>query len=209
MDTLETLIDRIVDKEWEMFHNVNQGMPKAGCQENYSTFSAMRRSQFENWSQAACASYEEDLDTARREGRNLPAEKYIHMMARCTPEAYAPLAGSLPKISMERWELAQALNVRLLEQAAAMREKYPFLARIGRPLYSEGGDNVCDTSIETYQLGEFLTYSEKTLRLLAEHLETLARDGISLAEKIQLSALQAIGLPTFEAAEQAVMSRGQ
>ena len=201
----EKLIERIISKEWEMFHSVNEGQQKASCQENPETFAAMRRSQFENWSEAVCASYEEDLDRAKREGRNLPEEKYIHMMARCTPKAYGPLADRLPKITMEHWGLAQSINERMLKQAAALREQYPFLARIGRPLYATGGDNVMDTSIETYQLGELLTYSEKTLNLLSDYIETLAAQGVSLAEKVQLSALQAIGLPSFQVAEQVVL----
>lgn len=205
---METIIDQIIAIEWRMFHSVNEGQEKAGCQEDPATFSLMRRSQFDAWSEDACRSYLQDLTAAEASGRNLPEEKYIHMMARCTPEAYGPLAGRLPAVTAAHRLLAQAVNTRLMDQAAALRKTWPFLDRIGRPLYA-AGDSPADTSIETYQLGELLTYSQRTLGLLLSHIESQAAQGISLAETIQLNCLRRMGFRSFADASALVMGRDQ
>lgn len=202
MDTIE----RIIEKEWSMFHSVNEGQQKASCQESPQTFAAMRRCQFLAWSEAACQSYERDLDAAAAAGRNLPEEKYIHMMASCTPERYELVKDRLPEISDEQRTLAKQLTDRLMEQTEVMRAQWPFLGVIGRPVHADADDEY-NTSIETYNLGEFLTYSPETLRLLLEHVEAQAAKGISFAEDIELRCLQAMGCRSFEHAQQVVLQQ--
>ncbi len=199
-------IDSIVRKEWEMFRAVNGDGPKASCQNDPGTFYAMRRGQFTPWSDEALRSYEADLDEAIAAGRNLPEEKYIRMMEHTEPEDYEALRHRLPPADPEQLRLARALNERLLAQAATMRKAHPFLDIIGRPLYSEG-DGRYDTSVETYQLGELMGYSARTLALLTEHLGALEARGISLAEEMQLASLRMSGFPDFESAERAVTGK--
>jgi len=192
-------MERMIRKEWEMFSSVNDGKEKASCQENPTVFFAMRRAQFAAWTEAACLSYERDLDQAAQEGRNLAEEKYIHMMQTTVPRQYAILRAKLPEISAERRQLAEQINDALLRQTELLRNRYPFLHKTGRPLHAADAYGE-DTSIETYQLGELLTNSLQTLQLLQAHLFQLEEQGISLAEQIQLNSLRCIGFASFEEA---------
>ena len=72
---------------------------------------------------------EQDLISAEAAGRNLPEEKYIHMMARRTPEDYAAFCVRLPELPPEHLRLAETVNRRLMDELRAMREKYPLLNR--------------------------------------------------------------------------------
>ena len=84
-------IDRLIAMEWEMFHSVNEGGPKASCQEDPETFYGMRNAQFNSWDEATVDSYYNDVENARACGRNLVMEKYIHMMRTTQPEEYRAL----------------------------------------------------------------------------------------------------------------------
>ena len=90
-----------------------------------------------------------------------------------------------------------------MDEIRVMREKYPFLNRIGRPL-EPSGDNAADTSVGTYQLGELLTYSQQTLNALLRHIDALKAQGDSLAMQIQLVSLQTTGVSSFEDAAELV-----
>ncbi|MDE7245576.1 MAG: DUF4125 family protein, partial [Oscillospiraceae bacterium] len=103
--------------------------------------------------------------------------------------------------------LAQTVNRRLIAEARVLWEQYPFLNRTGRPLEASS-DTAADTSVETYQLGELLTYSQQTLKALLHHIEMLEAQGESLAMKIQLISLQAMGFQSFEDAAAFVMRQG-
>lgn len=191
------MINRIIKKEWRMFHMVNAGLPRASCQKDPRFFALMRRAQFSAWDEENCISYDGDLDMAAAAGRNLVEEKYIHMMSSCVPEDYAILKTRLPELGTAHIQLAKQVNDRLMVQARAMREAYPFLNRIGRPLDSRW-DSAAVTSVETYQFGELFTYSDQTLEALLRHIDTLEARGKSLAENIQLASLKAMGFYSFE-----------
>ncbi|WP_346688652.1 DUF4125 family protein [uncultured Cloacibacillus sp.] len=65
-----------------------------------------------------------------------------------------------------------------------------------------------ETSIETYQLGELLTYSEKTLRLLAARIAELeAAGGVSYAELIIENGLKRRGFRGLDDAEKFLEAR--
>ena len=81
----KSLIDNIIALEWKMFSSVNEGGPKASCQEDPQTFDGMRRGQFSAWSDEAAQCYYEDVKAAAATGRNLAMEKYIHMMKSTAP----------------------------------------------------------------------------------------------------------------------------
>lgn len=200
---MEFIIISILEKEWQMFQAVNRGLARADCQDDPETFARMRCAQFLTWSEEACRSYEQDLTNAEAEGRNLVEEKYIHMMEHCEKGRYAELKSRLPQITPEHKALAQTVNCRLITEAKTLREQYPFLNRTGRPLES-ASDTAADTSLETYQLGELLTYSRQTLELLLSHIETLEARGESLAMQIQLLSLQAVGFQSIEEAAASV-----
>ena len=73
-------------------------------------------------------------------------------------------------------------------------------AKSGRPLFSDA-DRYGFTSVQTYQLGELLTYSEKTLRLLNNHLAALKAAGRSLAREVTANGICSYGFSSLEEAE--------
>lgn len=206
MDRFDDTIDKIVSLEWDMFQAVNAGGPRASCQEDRTTFEGMRRGQFEAWSQEACTSYLNDLLNAVLHSRNLVTEKYIHMMRFSSPLQYDELKKTIPMPDSSAQRLAQEISNKLLAQTEALFEIYPYVSGSGRPLRSIS-DFCGVTSIETYQLGEFLTYSEKTLRLLQTHLLDLEKDGIPLARNILENSVRHYGYNTLEEAEAATRAR--
>ena len=117
--TKEERILEILGKEWEMFHNVN-GEERASCQNNKPMFVAMRRGQYDIWSEEALASYENDLDRARDEGRNIAREKYINMMKSTDPAGYEIAKAELPEYSEEKVRLTDEIWGILGRQTAEM-----------------------------------------------------------------------------------------
>lgn len=206
MDRIDDLVNRIISFEWDMFQAVNEGGPRASCQDDRKTFEGMRRGQFSAWSYDACASYFDDLANAVLEGRNLVTEKYIHMMRYSSPSHYEELIKLIPTPTEEAKKLAYTISDKLLEQTIQLFENYPYVSGSGRPLRSVS-DFSGVTSIETYQLGELLTYSPKTLTELNEHLLELEKSGRSLAREILEKTVGYYGYKSLEEAETATKKR--
>ena len=207
MDQQE-LITRLLDKEFVMFHAVNGDGEKADCQNDRQTFDMMRRAQFTAWSPEAVESYYQDILEAERTGRNLCAEKYIHMMKNTAILQYERLKDQLTFPDARGMELVDLINGKMIRQTEALFERYPYVSGAGRPLYSSqdlGGT----TSIETYQRGELLTYSTRTLELLYKHLCDLEARGVSLAEKILEGSVCSYGYRSLEEAEAETRKRAE
>jgi hypothetical protein len=202
----EAVIHKIVALEWDMFQAVNEGGPRASCQEDRVTFEGMRRGQFEAWPQETCESYLDDLLNALLDGRNLVTEKYIHMMKNTSPVQYNTLITKLPQPDEQISVLARQISDKLLDQTVELFKSFPYVSGSGRPLRSASDFNGV-TSIETYQLGELLTYSEKTLRLLKENLLALEMDGRPMAREILANSVKHYGYKTLEEAEAATKAR--
>lgn len=196
----KNVIDRIVNYEWDMFQLVNAGGPRASCQEDRPTFEGMRRGQFEAWSQEAVDSYLEDLEAANKTGRNLIAEKYIHMMKSTSPRQYDQLVERVTLPTDGAMALVNEISDKMLEQTEVLHKDYPYVSGSGRPLYSTM-DWQGTTSIETYQKSELMTYSQKTLELLKKHLFALDAEGRSLSRDILENSTKVYGYDTLDAAE--------
>ena len=205
MDENWNSIEKIILYEWEMFTSVNEGEEKVSCQEDRITFEAMRAAQFKAWSPAAVSSYLDDLEAARKSGRNLIEEKYIHMMETTEPSRYNALLPRITAPSDTVRAIASEVSDMLLDQTRVMFELYPFVSGRGRPLYSTFDDAYI--SVETYQLCELLTYSEKTLSALKEHVERLAKDKISLARLMLENTVKFYGYESLDTAEAAARAR--
>jgi hypothetical protein len=189
-----------------MFQAVNAGGPRAECQDDHITFDGMRRGQFTAWSQGAAVSYLEDLYSAEASGRNLVREKYIHMMRTTEPSKYKQLSAQITPPSEAVKELAFWLSEKLLSQTQELFDNYPHVTGFGRPLYSTR-DFEDMTSLETYQLGEFLTYSEKTLNKLLQHVLAMEEERISFARAILENSVAFYGYKNLEEAEAATKDR--
>ena len=196
----KSLVEEIIRLEWPMFQEVN-GDERADCQENRPMFIAMREAQFAAWDEETLASYVRDLEAAALEGRNLLRDKYIHMMESTEPEHYAYFREELPPVSPRKRELAAAIWAILLPQTAAFREKYPAVARHGRPLLA-AQERSGYASVETYEKGELLTYSEATLERLLRCIREKEAQGISFAAEIQTRGMLNQGFRSMEEAEE-------
>lgn len=206
MTSRDEMIGRIVDAEWIMFDAVNQGEARADCQEDKEGFVAMRRAQFLAWSEAACAAYLKDLDAAAAAGRNLVTEKYIHMMKTTEPSKYDALLHQVKLPTAEAEALAGEICALMLDETETLWAEFPYVSGSGRPLYSTqdfGGV----TSVETYQLGELLTYSADTLTALKAHILALRAEGGSLSRDILENTVKFYGFPGLTEAEAATKER--
>jgi hypothetical protein len=202
----DTLLDTLISLEWDMFQAVNDGGPRASCQDDRVTFEGMRRGQFLAWPAEARASYLEDLQDAVFKGRNLVTEKYIHMMKYSSPNRYEVLAKNIPIPDSNVVRLAQEISDKLLFQAEVLFKEFPYVCGSGRPMRSEQ-DVSGVVSIETYQMGEMLTYSTKTLTALRDHLLRLEKEGQMLARNIMENSVRHYGFKTLEEAEAAAKAR--
>lgn len=196
----KSIREQIADAEWEMFQATHQKGGRASCQDDWDTFYRMRLAQFNAWSDEAAESYLEDLRAAGNQGRNLIAEKYLHMMEQTYPAEYEAQKHFLPFLSREKRALANEICDEMIAQTIPLHQVFPHVSETGRPLFcSEDRPGV--TSIQTYQLGELLTYSEKTLQLLKKHLFALKAEGRSLAEEVMSRSVCSYGFSSLGEAE--------
>lgn len=199
----KNMIDSIISLEWKMFSTVNEGGPKASCQEDPVTFDGMRRAQFSAWSQEAVQCYLNDVEIATAEGRNLAMEKYIHMMKTTAPVQYSKLIKNVVMPSRAAAETADKITAKMIEQTEKLFAEYPYVSGSGRPLYS-AADFQGTTSVETYQKGELYTYSEATLNALWNHVCALESEGKSLAKMILENSVKFYGYNSIEEGEAAM-----
>jgi len=197
-------LERVLDVEWGMFTAVNAGAEKASCQEDENTFRAMRTAQFAAWPLDALQSYEEDLNRAARDGRNLIREKYIHMMRTTAPGAYSALAVSIPVPSAEAAALTEQISALLIEETRELFGRYPYISGSARPLLSQA-DTAEQTSVETYNKGELFTYSEKTLSLLFAFIAKIHPTPQPYAYRVLHNTVASYGYNSLEEAERAAL----
>ena len=164
----------ILDIEWEMFSHVNDGGPKASCQNDEAFYKLMRRSQLMVWDPEVRRSYLSDLRDALKDGRNLMTEKYAYMMAFTDPEYYAAIRHLLPEVTDEKKDLADRIAAIQTREAEELTGK----AAMARPVSSDE-DAPGYVSSETYSRCELWTYSEETLKLLLAQIERMEAEGRS------------------------------
>lgn len=198
---VDEMIGRMIALEWEMFQKVNEGEPLEACQLMPETFYGMRKGQFMAWSQEVRDSYYRDLVAAKEEGRNLVAEKYIYMMEHIDVTGYAYFSKNIIMPDEQKRIRAKRINHLLLQQTITLFNDYPLLSRSARPLYSTE-DSEENTSIETYQLGELMTYSHETLIALEKYIQHLEQEGVSLARLILENSVRYYGFSDLDQAEE-------
>ena len=178
--TREQLIESIVAHEWKQFDAVKNEGGRADCQDNWNTFSVMRKSQYMTWEQELLVSYLTDLLAAEARGWNMITEKYGRMMKSTAPEEYERMKDSFPARTEEHEKIAEAIieiQVGWMEEFAA---KYPNMAGNARIIHTSE-DGPYNTSYETYLRGELGTYSDDTLYLYGRFVVGLKRQGKNLA----------------------------
>ena len=174
----EKIINKILEKEWKYFSNLNNIGGRADCQDNREDFIIMRKSQWETFNEETLLSYLEDLNS-----KNNPLfQKYAQMMKYNSPEEYKKIKDILEKASDEKTDLVNKIMFIYMEWEKEFFERYPIFSSMGRPLYSSEDDNI-ETSIETYLRGELLSYSGKTLKLYLNYVIDNKEKNINLAIK--------------------------
>ena len=174
----EKIIEKILEKEWKYFSNLNNIGGRADCQDNREDFIIMRKSQWETFNEETLLSYLEDLNS-----KNNPLfQKYAQMMKYNLAEEYEKIKDILEKASEEKTDLVNKIMFIYMEWEKEFFERYPIFSSMGRPLYSSEDDNI-ETSIETYLRGELLSYSEKTLKLYLNYVIDNKEKNINLAIK--------------------------
>jgi hypothetical protein len=198
----EGTLGEILEREWEMFHDVRGLDGPAPCQQDRGTFDIMRASQLSSWNQETAESYLDDLQRAQQQGRNLMTEKYARMMESTSPCECRGVGAILPELDERTARLVEALTVMSVRRQEEVAVKYPYVARRGRPLRSQE-DSRFVTSFETYTRGELATYSARTLQLLHEHYLAMAARGENPAEVILEHTVRSYGFDSLERAESA------
>ena len=197
------LIDKIVELEWKQFDKVKNEGGRASCQDDFATFSIMRKSQYLTWSEELLCSYYNDLLDAWQNGWNLITEKYARMMKSTAPEKYAELEDKLPIRSEEREKIMEEIvkiQVSWMEEFAS---KYPNMAVNARTIHTYE-DNEFDTSYETYLRGELGTYSEETFVLYGRFIAGLIQEGKNLAYETMNNTAKFYGYESVEDAEEKI-----
>lgn len=197
----EELIEALVKEEWEAFDKVENEGGRASCQDDWNTFSIMRKSQYMEWSEEMLQSYLNDFAAAKQQGWNLITEKYGRMMESTTPDHYAEIKDKLPCLSPEKKQIIEEIvkiQVGFMEELA---DRYPMVAGTARSIHTYE-DTPYDTSYETYLRGELGTYSDETLQLYGRFIVSLASKGENLAMRIMENTAKLYGYASLEELEE-------
>ena len=196
----EELVDIIVKLEWEAFDKVKNEGGRASCQDDWDTFSIMRKSQYLCWDDEMLMSFINDFNDANEHGWNLITEKYGRMEESTSPESFAAIKDSLPQRSEEQKKIVESIveiQVSMMEDFAA---EYPKAAGNARSIHTYE-DSPFNTSYETYLRGELLTYSETTLVLYGRFIASLAAKGNNLAKMIISNTASLYGYESLDSME--------
>lgn len=175
------LVNELISLEWEAFDKVDNEGGRADCQDDFNTFSIMRKSQYQTWTSDMLRSYIGDFRRANQEGWNLISEKYARMMASTAPDRFLQIKDSLPVLPEAKQEIIEEIvkiQVSWMEEFAS---KYPKAAGNARVIHTKE-DTPYHTSYETYLRGELSTYSDMTLDLYGRFIADLYRKEQNLAE---------------------------
>ena len=194
------IIEKIVALEWKQFDRVKNEGGRADCQDDFQTFSIMRKSQYLTWTEELLHSFYQDLVIAEQKGWNLIMEKYARMMKSTNPEKYMSFEKDLPAITEERNAIQEEIikiQVAWMEEFA---EKYPKMAGNARSIRTSE-DTEFNTSYETYLRGEMGTYSESTFVLYSGFIVSMLKQNRNLAMEIMENTAKLYGYDSLKRAE--------
>lgn len=196
----EELAQEIAVLEFEAFDKVRNVGGRAECQNDWATFSIMRKSQYLTWNHTMLLQYLYDFSGEYSRGHNLIEEKYGRMMESTAPEEYEEMKKYFPALSQEKKAIIEQIvhmQVGWMEEFAA---EYPCLADNARSVHSYD-DNLYNTSYETYLRGEISTYSDKMLELYGRYVVSYAKANKNLTYDVMTNSVHMYGYESLEAAE--------
>lgn len=176
----EQVIDEIIRYEWVEFDMVRNKGGRASCQNDWDTFSIMRKSQYMTWTDDMLSEYLWHINDALEKGRNIITEKYARMMETASPEEYEEVKDFLPEISEDRQKITEAIVQIQVEWMEEFSKSYPKMASNARSIRTSE-DNMYNTSYETYLRGELGTYSDSLIAMYGRFIADLARNNKNLA----------------------------
>lgn len=176
------LVDQIARTEFEAFDKVKNEGGRASCQNDWPTFSVMRKSQYMTWNRTMLLQYLYDFNREYRRGHNLITEKYGRMMESTAPDRYEEIKDNFPELSDEKKAVIEQIVGIQMQMMESFAEKHPNVAQNARSLHTYE-DNIVNTSYETYLRGEISTYSDKMLQLYGMFVVQCASDNVNIAYK--------------------------
>lgn len=201
-DSFKTaLVNELVSLEWEAFDKVENEGGRADCQDDWNTFSIMRKSQYYTWTEEMLKSYISDFHRANDRGWNLITEKYGRMMESTAPDKFFKIKESFPEIPEVKKEIIEEIvkiQVGWMEEFAA---EYPKAAGNARSIHT-AEDTPYNTSYETYLRGELSTYSDETLDLYGRFIAQLCRENKNLAKMIMANTAFLYGYASLDELEE-------
>lgn len=201
----EELAEEIARLEFEAFDKVKNEGGRASCQNDWGTFSIMRKSQYLTWNLTMLRQYLYDFYREYHRGHNLIEEKYGRMMESTAPEKYEEIKSHFPELSKEKKAIIEqivGLQVGWMEEFSS---RYPSLAGNARYIHTYE-DTAEDTSYETYLRGELGTYSDKMLELYGRYIVEYARNGKNIAYDTMENSVKMYGYDSVEDAEEKISS---
>ena len=199
-DSIDELSMKIAKAEFDAFDKVVNEGGRAYCQDDWKTFSIMRRSQYMTWNKTMLLQYLYDFEREMRLGHNLITEKYGRMMEHTAPERYAEIKDNFPVLTDEKKTIIEQIVAIQVEWMEEFASKYPAMGERARRIRT-ADDSAYDTSYETYLRGELGTYSDKMLELYARFIVGLSGEGKNLAYETMQNTAQLYGYQTIEDAE--------
>lgn len=197
----EALIDKIVDIEYIAFDRVKNEGGRADCQDDWDTFSIMRKSQYLNWTHEMLLQYYYDFHREYHLGHNLITEKYGRMMESTAPERYEEIKGNFPEISSEKKAIIETIVSIQVGWMDDFCDEFPKLAGRSRSVHTYE-DNYFNTSYETYLRGEISTYSDKMLELYGRFISSLVASHQNLAYLTMGTSTKLYGYNSLKEAEE-------
>lgn len=199
-ETYMNLVNEIVELEWKQFDLVENVGGRASCQDDFSTFAIMRKSQYMTWPKVLLESYLNDLKEANQKGWNLITEKYARMMESTSLIEFEKIKDQLPVLNSQRIQLQEQLINIQVSWMEEFKEKYPDIATNARVIHTYE-DQKDDTSYETYLRGEISTYSDRTLVLYGRMIIDYVNRNKSYVEDIMRNTVQFYGYASVEDAQ--------
>lgn len=201
----DKLIEDIVKLEYEAFDKVQNVGGRAECQNNWPFFYVMRKSQYMTWTDEMLLCIRNLWREHTKIGWNFITEKYGRMMEYTTPEEYAQIKDNFPTKSEKTIAIVNQIAQIQVGWMQEFAKQYPKLALNARDITSNA-DNIYNTSYETYLKGELLTYSEELLKMYAEFVISLAREGKNLAKMTIENTAHLQGYKSLDEAEEKMSS---
>jgi hypothetical protein len=196
----EELVEAIARLEFEAFDKVKNEGGRASCQNDWPTFSIMRKSQYLTWNRTMLLQYLYDFHREYLRGHNLIEEKYGRMMESTAPEQYEKIRDHFPLLTEEKKNIIEQICSMQVGWMEAFAAEYPALADNARSIHTSE-DNPFNTSYETYLRGEIGTYSDKMLELYGRYIVGYAREGKNPAYDIMGNSVRMYGYQDIDEAE--------